>query len=84
MPTKARFKEILLEYIRVYPWWNDETKQRNAIEAIDNTLAGGFDCAIDGPAWVNAWKACGQKGKPTYKAIHALPTNPPGWESVTA
>lgn len=39
-------------------------------------MNGNRKCVILGPSWLAAWRAIGQEGKPTYKALHALFAHP--------
>jgi hypothetical protein len=41
-------------------------------KAFNAALAGGRDMAI-GNALISCWRDLGGKGKPTFKALHALP-----------
>lgn len=43
-------------------------RARNMLATTDNTMM------IKGPAFTAAWRAIGGKGKPTYKALRALPS----------
>lgn len=71
--TKENFRSILLRELSKYEWAKDEARFTKAMDAVDRTLNGTYSCAIDGASWIMAWRECGFKGKPTYKAIHAMP-----------
>ena len=71
-PTKQRFRAILVREFSTYPWAKDQERYARAMTAVDATLNGSRSCALT-ESWVVAWKELGLKGKPTYKAIHALP-----------
>lgn len=71
--TKTAMRAAWLTELQQFPWFADPVKRENFSASIDRTLAGGQTCMIDGPACIAAWKSLGGKGKPTYKALHALP-----------
>lgn len=78
MGSKAKFLEVLERELEIYPWAFDQQRKarfmgvaRQCIEAD----SGQYTLAIDGPAVVKAWQAIGGKGKPSYKALRALPDN---------
>lgn len=69
--TKQTLRAALEKEVRTKPWCQDEDRFNLAMQAVDKTLNGHYTCALDS-VWINAWKEIGCKGKPTYKAIHAL------------
>lgn len=76
--TRTEFRTALVNELAArYEWAWDGQRLKKALDAINATLAGGKQCNIDGESWVAAWRKCGGKGKPTYKALHALPSEEP-------
>ncbi len=74
MITKNVFIEALMPAIMAYPWSSDAVKVATFTAKLRETMNTGRNLvAIDGPAFVNAWRAIGGKGKPTYKGLRALP-----------
>ena len=72
MTTKQQFLAVLRRELSKYDWAKDEARLTRAMGAATHTLNGLKTCAIT-ESWVLAWKEIGMKGKPTYKALHALP-----------
>lgn len=72
MKTKQQFLSILQRELSKHEWAKDESRFVRAMEAANQTLNGHKTCALS-ESWVKAWKEIGMKGKPTYKALHALP-----------
>lgn len=75
--TKTKFIDRLQkELIARYDWAKDEKRLNHFIEGVRATI---FDGASrwnnDGDASNAAWRAIGGKGKPTYKALRALPNS---------
>lgn len=70
--TRSDFRNQWIANLQEFPWAKDPAKLANFVDGIDRTLDGAHTVDISGPACLAAWKACGGKGKPTYKAIHAL------------
>jgi hypothetical protein len=74
MATKNDFLDRLAVQLDKYPWANDPAKRKKYMDAAAETLfTSRNQCSIDGLAWLTAWRLCGFKGKPTYKALRALP-----------
>lgn len=72
--TKAAFTAAVLDGIKAYPWSADAARLDTFKTKLAETLSTGRAAvAIDGPAFVAAWRAIGGKGKPTLKALAALP-----------
>lgn len=72
--NKTAFLAELDREIEIYPWaFDKERKARFMALARESVESGRNLVAIDGPAVVKAWQAIGGKGKPTYKALRALP-----------
>lgn len=72
--TKSDFlaayeRELFLRY----EWTKDEPKMLRFMASVKATLTGANTWAHDGEAVVLAWRAIGGKGKPTLKALRALP-----------
>lgn len=59
------------ELKRAYAWTQDVAKLARFMESCTNTLKGENTWNHDGECVRAAWKACGQKGKPTKKALRA-------------
>jgi hypothetical protein len=57
-------------------WALDEKKLDNFMESVERTINSQTRCTwnVYGDAATAAWKFIGGKGKPTYKALRALPT----------
>ncbi len=74
MTTQAAFTAAVLDGVKAYPWSADAAKLSTFKAKLAETLSTGRAvCAIDGPAFVAAWRSIGGKGKPTLKALAALP-----------
>jgi hypothetical protein len=74
--TKTKFMAALrAELINRYEWTKTPGKLGSFMESVKETIAGGMGNIWnkDGEASEAAWKAIGGKGKPTYKALRALP-----------
>lgn len=74
--TKSSFITALRTAIEAknYPW----AARPGAIDAMMGEVSVTLHSkrntvAIDGPSFIEAWRAIGGKGKPTYKALRALP-----------
>lgn len=61
------------ELVARYPWTKDAAKLTRFIQTVADTLAGGAGWQHEGDAVTAAWRAIGGKGKPTLKALRALP-----------
>lgn len=71
--TRAQFLEKLTEALkRNAPKLADEAQLNRFLAAVKTTMEGRYDVIIDSQSFKEAWKACGLKGKITYKALHAL------------
>lgn len=76
LQSKAKFLEVLDREVEIYPWaFDQERRARFNALARESVETGRNLIAIDGPAVVKAWQAIGGKGRPTYKALRALPDN---------
>lgn len=77
--TREKFTEVLRALIiERYPWASDAEKLARFMAAVDRTLSG----SAEGPYWNpdgdttrDAWRAIGGKGRPTRKALRALPAS---------
>ena len=56
-----------------HPWTRDETAREKFMDAVRRTLAGKGTWHWDDALSVAIWQAHGGKGKPTRKALQALP-----------
>lgn len=70
--TKQQVYDIVKRELTKHPWSSDQERFTKALEAVKRTLEGSRSCAFT-ESWVVAWREIGRKGKPTYKALHALP-----------
>lgn len=74
--TKAQFltalrAELLAHYGE--QWASDPEKlQRFMVRTTEMLDTVSTTVNIEGPAFVEAWRAIGGKGRPTYKALRAL------------
>lgn len=73
MTTKQQFLSILRRELSKHEWARDADRLDKAMESAAQTLNGRRTCVIESESWITAWKEIGMKGKPTYKALHALP-----------
>jgi hypothetical protein len=73
--TKAQFMDAYREeLVARYPWATDEAKLARLMGAVSETLhTDKAPWSKDGEAVIAAWRAIGGRGKPTYKALRALP-----------
>lgn len=74
--TKAAYLAKLRELIVArYPWAQDAAKLGRFMDAarVSLGLAEGQQADIGGQSFTDAWRALGGKGKPTLKALRALP-----------
>ena len=56
------------------PWAQDTGKLDRFMESVAETISTTRKTWIhDGPTTINAWRAIGGKGRPTLKALRALP-----------
>ena len=74
-PSKSAFLSAYHTELRArYPWAKtDEIKLALFMESCHNTLNGGGSWHHEGEAVVAAWRSIGGKGKPTLKALRAMP-----------
>lgn len=57
-----------------YPWATDAAKLERFMAAVVKTLTTECNAvSLDGEAFRAAWRHVGGKGRPTYKALRALP-----------
>ena len=76
MTQVAFIKAYMGELKARYPWTSDLVKFARFMESVTLTLrAGGNTWLPEGEAVNAAWKAIGGKGKPSLKALRALPLN---------
>ena len=75
--TRAAFLQCYEAILKSkYPWAADARKRAGFMKQIANTLdrqKPGGTWNPDGPTTVEAWRATGGVGKPTMKALRALP-----------
>lgn len=60
-----------------YPWARDEAKLTRFMAGVAKTLDGERTWNHDGECVTAAWREIGGKGKPTLKALRALPAEAP-------
>jgi hypothetical protein len=74
MLTKKTLRAAYIDRVKTtYPWASDEQKLANFCTTLDRTFAGSTELSIYGFQFTECWRDLGGKGKPTYKALHALP-----------
>lgn len=70
-------EEFLAAYraalVDAYMWASDDAHLSRFMDSVQRTLNGASAWNHDGDAVVTAWRAIGGKGKPTLKALRALP-----------
>lgn len=72
--TRANFlREYEKNLKSTYAWAADAAKLERFMASCKNTVEGGVGWSHEGPAITAAWRAVGGKGKPTLKALRALP-----------
>lgn len=72
--TKADFlREYRAAIIAAYPWAQDAAKLERFMQSVSATINGAATWNHDGEAVRAAWRAIGGKGRPTLKALRALP-----------
>lgn len=80
MDIRTQFLKVMRVELAKYPWAAEPGRLDRTMDSVEGTMNGDRRCVIDGASWIAAWKAIGQKRKPTYKAIHTLfaqePTSP--------
>ncbi len=70
------------ELLQTAHWTTDDEKLARFMRGCEATISGRDTCwNHDGPSCLRAWKAIGGKGKPTLKALRALPDTDEGRES---
>jgi hypothetical protein len=74
--TKAAFKrELRARLLATYEWAKDSAKLDRFMAGVDETINTDKNkVSLDSPMCMQAWRAIGMKGKPTYKAVRALPS----------
>jgi hypothetical protein len=77
MTTKRAFLEhYRAELVRRFAWAQEATKLNRFMDGVEITINGGAKLWVhEGDAVTAAWRAIGEKGKPTLKALVALPGN---------
>lgn len=75
--TQAAFLRHAKEGFRQrYQWAHDSEKLARFMDSLTTTITTDRNtCMIDTPSIIAAWRAIGGKGKPTYKALRALPVS---------
>ena len=73
--TKTAFIEYYKsEIVARYPWAQNAEKLARFMSSVSGTLSGPVATwNHEGEAVTAAWRAIGNKGKPTLKALRALP-----------
>ncbi len=72
--SKANFLALYAQALKArYQWASDAVKLARFIASARDTLGGANTWNCDGDAIRDAWQAMGCKGKPTLKALRALP-----------
>jgi hypothetical protein len=74
--TKEQFLTAYREQLKAtYAWARDDAaKLERFMASVRNTISHGVSTWVhDGEAVTAAWRAIGGKGKPTLKALRALP-----------
>jgi hypothetical protein len=80
-PTKRHFIAAYANALtRAYPWAQDDEKMSKFLDSVRKTLDGAGTWHHEGDCVAEAWKEVGGKGKPTLKALRALPEAPPPLE----
>lgn len=69
---RTQFLRVMRTELAKYPWASEPDRLDRTMASVEGTMSGDRRCIINGASWLAAWKAIGQKGKPTYKALHAL------------
>lgn len=60
--------------VRAYLWAQDDAKLERFMGSVKGTMEGGAKTwNHDGESVIEAWRSIGGKGKPTLKALRALP-----------
>lgn len=72
MTTSAFLTAYRAELVARYSWAADAEKLERFLATATDTLSGGGGWSHDGDAATAAWRAIGNKGKPTLKALRAL------------
>ena len=74
LPTRAKFmEEVRAALVRNQPRVVTTGQIDRFMASVHKTLQGEFTVIIDSQSFKEAWKACGLKGKPTYKLMHQFP-----------
>lgn len=74
MTKHAFLRAYRKELLAVHTWAHQPTKLDNFMQSVRDTIFGErIVWNIDGPSTLAAWRAIGCEGKPTYKALRALP-----------
>lgn len=77
--NKQAYLATLREELKRFPWAVDEAKLDRYVKVVGECLApgaGSYGFEVTGAASCAAWRAIGGKGKPTFKALRALPGGP--------
>lgn len=72
--NKAKYLAALRVALSWYQWAADEARLEKYMAVVADSLAGkGPGYEFNGVASCQAWKEIGGKGKPSLKALRALP-----------
>lgn len=71
--TKTQFMQAYASFVALYPWAKDPQRLHAFLASCLATLRGANSWNHDGEACTAAWRSIGGKGKPTLKALRALP-----------
>lgn len=71
-------KNVLIDAYRnrlvmTYDWAADKQKLKQFVDRFSLTAYGQRLTLLDSPVLQQVWADLGLKGKPTYRALHALP-----------
>ena len=72
--TKDKFLAAYEQSIlQTYGWAKNDNTRGKFMKSVQETLAGAATWDHSGPVAVDAWHAIGGRGRPTLKALRALP-----------
>jgi hypothetical protein len=71
--TKSSFLRAYREKLSALPWASNPEKLEKFLASCRATIDGASTWNHDGESCVAAWREIGGKGKPTLKALRALP-----------
>ena len=74
MTQTAFITSYRLELISRYDWASNPERLAKFMKSVSDTLNGANSWNHDGEAVTAAWRTIGGKGKPSKKALQALPS----------